>query len=53
MVDAHFTGVWKLPIIGEVPAPQAVLIRPDGYVAWVSNGDSTCGLLDGLDTWFP
>lgn len=52
MVDANYTGVWSLPIIGEVPAPQAVLIRPDGYVAWVSNGDSTFGLPDALDTWF-
>ncbi len=26
---------WSLPVIGEVESPAAVLIRPDGYVAWV------------------
>ncbi len=33
-VDATYHGVWELPVIGEVDAPAAVLIRPDGYVAW-------------------
>ena len=34
-----------------VAAPTAVLIRPDGYVAWV--GDRTQrGLTDALTTWF-
>ena len=33
------------------PAPTAVLIRPDGYVAWV--GEQTqLGLVDALTTWF-
>jgi hypothetical protein len=36
-VDARHTGVWKLPVLGEIAAPPAVLIRPDGYVAWVGN----------------
>jgi len=35
MVDAGYDGPWELPVIGEVPAPAAVLIRPDGYVGWV------------------
>lgn len=39
LIDATFTGPWELPVIGTVAAPEAVLIRPDGYVAWV--GDST------------
>ena len=34
-VDARCAGHWELPVIGTVPAPAAVLIRPDGYVAWV------------------
>jgi 3-(3-hydroxy-phenyl)propionate hydroxylase len=34
-VDATYAGVWELPVTGEVTAPAAVLIRPDGYVAWV------------------
>jgi len=51
LVDAKHDGAWELPIIGGVAAPQAVLIRPDGYVAWV--GDSTnTRLHDALTTWF-
>jgi 3-(3-hydroxy-phenyl)propionate hydroxylase len=43
--------VWELPALGEVTAPTAVLIRPDGHVAWV--GDLTDpGLPDALTTWF-
>lgn len=38
-VDARFDGVWELPVLGETAAPPAVLIRPDGYVAWA--GDVT------------
>ena len=39
VVEATFAGAWELPALGAVPAPTAVLIRPDGYVAWV--GDRT------------
>jgi 3-(3-hydroxy-phenyl)propionate hydroxylase len=50
-VDANYVGTWELPAIGLVTAPAAVLIRPDGYVAWV--GDRTqVGLADALTTWF-
>ena len=37
-VDARYAGVWELPVLGAVAAPTAVLIRPDGYVAWVGDG---------------
>ena len=51
LVDAAHTGAWELPVLGEVPAPTAVLIRPDGHAAWV--GDPTDpGLPDALTTWF-
>jgi 2-polyprenyl-6-methoxyphenol hydroxylase-like FAD-dependent oxidoreductase len=51
LIDAEFNGKWELPAIGAVTAPTAVLIRPDGYVAWV--GDQTkVGLVDALTTWF-
>jgi 2-polyprenyl-6-methoxyphenol hydroxylase-like FAD-dependent oxidoreductase len=51
LIDATYDGAWELPALGAVPAPGAVLIRPDGYVAWV--GDPTrLGLVDALATWF-
>ena len=51
LIDAEYVGAWELPAIGVVAAPTAVLIRPDGYVAWV--GDRTqLGLADALTTWF-
>jgi 2-polyprenyl-6-methoxyphenol hydroxylase-like FAD-dependent oxidoreductase len=50
-IDAHYAGDWELPVLGEVAAPDAVLIRPDGYVAWVGDGTDT-GLRDALTTWF-
>jgi 2-polyprenyl-6-methoxyphenol hydroxylase-like FAD-dependent oxidoreductase len=51
MIDAKHVGPWELPAIGPVTAPSAVLIRPDGHVAWV--GDLTHpGLPDALATWF-
>jgi 3-(3-hydroxy-phenyl)propionate hydroxylase len=51
LVDAEPVGRWELPVLGEVSAPAAVLIRPDGHVAWV--GDRTeAGLPDALTTWF-
>ena len=51
MIDAEYVGLWELPVLGAVTAPTAVLIRPDGYVAWV--GDLThLGLPEALTTWF-
>jgi 2-polyprenyl-6-methoxyphenol hydroxylase-like FAD-dependent oxidoreductase len=50
-VDANYAGDWELPVLGQVAAPAAVLIRPDGYVAWVGNGTDT-GPHDALTTWF-
>jgi 3-(3-hydroxy-phenyl)propionate hydroxylase len=50
-VDAQYMGQWQLPALGAVTAPVAVLIRPDGYVAWVGDG-SEAGLRDALAMWF-
>jgi 2-polyprenyl-6-methoxyphenol hydroxylase-like FAD-dependent oxidoreductase len=50
-IDAAYDGEWELPVIGRVAAPAAVLIRPDGYVAWVGDG-TDAGLRDALTTWF-
>ena len=50
LIDAKYGGTWELPAIGAVTAPTAVLMRPDGYVAW--GGDGThLGLPDALTTW--
>ncbi|HXC76372.1 MAG TPA: FAD-dependent monooxygenase [Candidatus Acidoferrum sp.] len=49
-IDAEYAGPWELPVLGRVPAPAAVLIRPDGYVAWVGDGTET-GLREALTTW--
>jgi 2-polyprenyl-6-methoxyphenol hydroxylase-like FAD-dependent oxidoreductase len=51
LVDARHEGGWEIPVLGEVTAPTAVLIRPDGHVAWVGNGTDT-GLREALTTWF-
>jgi 3-(3-hydroxy-phenyl)propionate hydroxylase len=51
LVEARYDGAWELPVIGGVDAPAAVLVRPDGHVAWVGDGDDT-GLADALATWF-
>jgi 3-(3-hydroxy-phenyl)propionate hydroxylase len=50
-LDAAYGGVWELPALGEVSAPAAVLVRPDGHVAWVGEG-SDDGLADALTRWF-
>jgi hypothetical protein len=51
LVDASQDGPWELPVIGEVSAPPAVLVRPDGHVAWAGEpSDPT--LIDALNHWF-
>ena len=51
LIDARYAGAWELPVLGAVAAPTAVLIRPDGHVAWVGDGTDQ-GLRDALTTWF-
>ncbi|HET7037564.1 MAG TPA: FAD-dependent monooxygenase [Thermomicrobiaceae bacterium] len=51
-IDARYDGDWELPALGSVAAPRAVLIRPDGHVAWVGDGTTDRGLAGALTTWF-
>jgi len=51
VVDAEYVGAWELPVIRTVTAPSAVLVRPDGYVAWVG-GATQQGLVEALTNWF-
>jgi hypothetical protein len=51
LIDATCAGSWELPALGAVTAPTAVLIRPDGHVAWVGDR-AQLGLADALTTWF-
>ena len=51
LIDAEYAGVVELPVLGAVTAPTAVVIRPDGYVAWVGE-DTHQGLPEALTTWF-
>src|SRR5512133_1985034 len=50
-IEAQHAGDWELPVLGHVAAPAAVLVRPDGYVAWVGDGTDT-GLRGALTRWF-
>ncbi len=50
-VDAQHVGAWELPVLGAIPAPEAVLVRPDGHVAWVGRTTDP-GLPVALATWF-
>jgi 3-(3-hydroxy-phenyl)propionate hydroxylase len=51
LIDAGCADTWELPMLGAITAPDAVLIRPDGYVAWA--GDLTePGLAGALTAWF-
>ena len=51
LIDATHSGVWELPVLGEVTAPAAVLIRPDGHVAWSGDLEDP-GLPRALTSWF-
>jgi 2-polyprenyl-6-methoxyphenol hydroxylase-like FAD-dependent oxidoreductase len=51
VIRASYDGPWELPVVGTVPAPAAVLVRPDGHVAWVGEG-TDAGLENALATWF-
>jgi 3-(3-hydroxy-phenyl)propionate hydroxylase len=51
LVEATYDGEWELPVLGQVAAPPAVLIRPDGHVAWVGD-PADSGLAQALATWF-
>lgn len=51
VVEATSASACELPIIGPVDVPPAVLIRPDGHVAWAGD-PADPGLDDALSRWF-
>jgi 2-polyprenyl-6-methoxyphenol hydroxylase-like FAD-dependent oxidoreductase len=51
LIDAEYVGDWELPVLGTVTGPAAVLVRPDGYVAWAADLNDL-RLPDALTTWF-
>jgi 2-polyprenyl-6-methoxyphenol hydroxylase-like FAD-dependent oxidoreductase len=53
LVDAEANQVdtWELPVAGKVPAASAVLVRPDGYIAWAGDLDDP-NLPAALSHWF-
>jgi hypothetical protein len=51
IADLFLAEGTELPVSGAVPAPAAVLIRPDEYVAWVADGTDD-GPADALTAWF-
>ena len=50
-IDAKTLENIELPSVGAVRAPNAVLIRPEGYVAWVKDA-ADVKLHDALTMWF-
>jgi 3-(3-hydroxy-phenyl)propionate hydroxylase len=50
-IAANYSGTWELPVVGSVSPPAAVVIRPDGHVAWVGDG-TQAGLTEALTAWF-
>ena len=51
VVDATFRGEIELPVIGKVDVPGALLIRPDGHVAWTGTSPDPA-LSTALRSWF-
>jgi 3-(3-hydroxy-phenyl)propionate hydroxylase len=52
LIETTSSGPWELPAIGEITPPTAVLVRPDGYVAWVGEHQDQDGLAEALSYWF-
>ncbi|MFE3187518.1 FAD-dependent monooxygenase [Nocardia sp. NPDC059240] len=52
LVAAHCEAThWSVPGLGEIATPSALLIRPDGHVAWASRDTNTARLSEALSSW--
>lgn len=51
LIDATGEGTLELPVIGAVETPAAILIRPDGHVAWVGD-ENQPDLSKAIAKWF-
>ena len=51
VLEATADATWDLPVIGSVDAPPAMLIRPDGHVAWTGT-ETELPLAETVDRWF-
>ena len=47
-----FPETWRIPVTGEVASPRAVLVRPDGYIAWIDDGSGGTDIKHCLKFWF-
>ena len=51
LLGALHAGICSLPVVGPVEMPTAILVRPDGHVAWTGDGEDE-DLDAAIQCWF-